>query len=80
MTRETAERVVQIYRNIETLKDIYKKLSDAHYVEIHASNESGIHTLCVECEKGKKNDKIVLHIINGIEKDIKNLEEELKTL
>lgn len=80
MEKETAERVVQIYKDIETLKDIYKKLLDAHYVDIHASNESGIHTLCVECIKGNKSGKIVLHILDGIKEDIKNLEEELKTL
>lgn len=79
MTRETAERAAQILREIEYLNGLYNDFFKADTVAIKARYDSE-WKLDIECQKGGRNDELVKFIIDGIDRKIRDLQEELNRL
>lgn len=79
MTMEAAERAAQILREIEYLNGLYDDFFKADTVAIKACYV-GEWKLDIECQKGGKNNELVKFIIDGIDKKIRSLQEELDRL
>lgn len=80
MTRETAERATQILIDIENLNKAHDNFIKSRFVQIQGMDEDGFVMFKTDCKKGLENGKIVKFILDGIDQEIKKLEEELKML
>lgn len=79
MTVETAERARDILAEIRRLKNMIEQLEACDIVTIRGCRKLETH-FEVECSKSNSRGMIVKHIINGLERDIQELEEELGSL
>lgn len=80
MTIETAEKAAQILKSIEDLNKVQKSLIESQYVRIYGVTEDGTTILSKDCQKGCESGKLVKIILDGIDQEIRNLQDELKAL
>lgn len=80
MDMQTAVQARNILNQIEYLKDIYEKIknSDSSFMHFTCSKPSSM--LTIECKKGEKNGEYVRYVLDGIARNIQDLEEGLKDL
>lgn len=80
MTTETAEKAAQILKSISDLNVIRNGLLDSNYVQIYGMTKDGTNILQKDCQKGCESGKLVKIILDGIDQEIRNLQNDLKAL
>lgn len=80
MTKETAEKAAQILKSISDLDATRKSLIESQYVRIYGVTEDGTTVLSKDCQKGCESGKLVKVILDGIDQEMRNLQNDLKAL
>lgn len=80
MTFETAIKASKIMFKIKELEDSRNEFMETSNIDIYFRGTTGAIVKEIQCTKGSKNQNYIVYILDGLDKEIKSLKEELSLL